>query len=92
MATTKENIRTKVTDILDDRFKEMKKDLEELLDSGMLDLESEDDNFELPKLIVMALARRMERSIAPPQGYPQRRVKMKKVDNIDYMLDLCKMK
>jgi hypothetical protein len=66
MATTKENIRSKVIEMIDDHRKTMEEKLDALLDSGHIDFENTEDNYRLPKLIVCALARETERQFSPP--------------------------
>lgn len=66
MPTTKENIRKKVIELLDDNRKTIEAKLDNLLDSGHIDYENTEDNYRLPKMIVCALAKETERQFAPP--------------------------
>ena len=56
MATTKENVRAKVIGLLDDIRPYLEQKLNKLLESGAIDFEKEDDNYALPKDIMVALA------------------------------------
>ncbi len=60
MATTRENVRAKVIGLLDDIRPHLEMKLNKLLDSGAIDFEKEDNNYALPKDIIIALAREME--------------------------------
>lgn len=60
MATTKEKVRERVIEMLDDIRPHLEKKLDELLNSDFIDFEKEDDNYYLPKNIMQALAREME--------------------------------
>ncbi|MBQ8482845.1 MAG: hypothetical protein IJ504_00910 [Bacteroidales bacterium] len=66
MPTTKESIRKKVIEMLDDNRKTMEKKLDALLESGHIDFENTEDNYRLPKMIVCALARETEYQFTPP--------------------------
>ena len=53
MATTKEKVREKVISMLEDELhRNLITKLDNLLDSGAIDFESEDDNYKLPKQIM----------------------------------------
>jgi len=58
--TTKENVRTKVITLLEDIKPHLIKKLDMLLDSGEIDFDDHEDNWQLPKEIMQALAREME--------------------------------
>lgn len=79
MATTKENVRAKVIEILDDIRPHLERKLEVLLDSGLITFEKEEDNWILPKDIVVAMAREVESQYSPL--YPKRGYK-KRLDKI----------
>ena len=75
MATTKENVRAKVMTLLDDIRPHLEDKLDELLDSGVIDFEKEDDNWGLPKDIMQVLAREISwqyKHHNPPYGYKKR--------------------
>ena len=70
--TTKENVKAKVLDLLDDIRPHLEKKLETLLNSGVIDFENEQDNYALPKDIIQVLAREMAFQYAvpfPKHGY-----------------------
>ena len=58
--TTKENVRRKVVEMLDDIRPHLEKKLDYLLDSGAIDFENTENNYLVPKNIMQALAREME--------------------------------
>ena len=60
MATTKEKVRERVVEMLNDIRPHLEKKLDELLNSDFIDFEKEEDNYYLPKNIMQALAREME--------------------------------
>lgn len=66
--TTKENVRKKTLDLLDNAHQELIKKLDYLLDSGAIDYESEDDNYKLPKHIMQALGHTMIRLFENPHA------------------------
>lgn len=68
--TTKENVRAKVLGLLDDIRPHLEKKLQTLLNSGVINLENEPDNYALPKDIIQVLAREMAFQYAAP--YPKR--------------------
>ena len=75
MATTKENVRAKVIEILDDIRPHLERKLEVLLDSGLIEFEKEDDNWVLPQDIIVAMARNVEfqySPLHPKRGYKKR--------------------
>lgn len=79
MATTKENVRAKVVEILDDIRPRLERKLEVLLDSGLITFEKEDDNWVLPQDIIVAMAREVKFQYSPPR--PKRGYK-KRIDKI----------
>jgi hypothetical protein len=87
MATTKENVRAKVIDILDDIRPHLERKLEILLDSGLITFEKEDDNWILPKDIVVAMAREVESQYSPlhpKRGYKKRLDKIFRAIRLEY--------
>lgn len=56
MATTKENVKQKVKALLEGIDDHLNRKLDVLLNSGVIDFKQEDDNWGLPKDIVLALA------------------------------------
>lgn len=60
MATTKEKVRERVIEMLDDIRPHLENKLDKLLNGDFIDFEKEDDNYYLPKNIMQALAREME--------------------------------
>jgi hypothetical protein len=75
MATTKENVRVKVVELLNDIKPILETKLDILLDSGAIDFEKEDDTWALPKDIMQALAKEMAwqyKHPHPPYGYKKR--------------------
>lgn len=75
MATSKENVRAKVVELLNDLKPMLESKLDILLDSGVIDFEKEDDNWGLPKDIIQALAKEIAwqyKHPNPPYGYKKR--------------------
>lgn len=60
MGTTKEKVRERVIELLDDIRPHLESKLDKLLESGAINFEKEEDNYALPKDIVQALAKEME--------------------------------
>lgn len=60
MATSKEKVRAKVIELLDDIRPTLEQKLDNLLDSGTIDFDKEPDNWGLPKDIVQALAEELK--------------------------------
>lgn len=58
--TTKEDVKAKVIVLLNDIRPHLESSLDRLLDSGIIDFESEEPDFCLPKDIMLALAREIE--------------------------------
>ena len=84
MATTKEKVRAKVVDMIEnDLPKSLIEKLDVLLDSGAINFEEEEDNYRLPKLIMVALANYMSWSYSPL--YPTRADK-KQIKNFNYFI------
>lgn len=79
MATTKESVRAKVIEILDDIRPHLERKLEVLLDSGLITFEKEEDNWVLPQDIIIAMARAVKFQYLPP--HPKRGYK-KRIDKI----------
>ena len=75
MATTKENVRAKVIELLNDLKPILESKLDILLDSGVIDFEKEDNGWALPKDIIQALAKEIAwqyKHPNPPYGYKTR--------------------
>ena len=66
MATTKEKTRERVIELIENLKPTMIKKLDVLLDSGAIDFEIEDDNYKLPKHIMVAICASMEREFSNP--------------------------
>ena len=79
MSTTKEEVRAKVIELLDDTRVMCEKKLDKLLNSGVIDFNSEEPYWGLPKTIMCALAKEINfqyKHTDPPRGWK------KKVDNL----------
>lgn len=75
MATTKSKVRKKTKELLKDLKPHLEKCIENLLNSGAIDFEKEEDNYGLPKDIMCALAKEIEwlyRQPYPTRGYKQK--------------------
>lgn len=75
MATTREKVRAKVIELLNDLKPTLESKLDILLDSGVIDFEKEEDNWALPKDIIQALAKEISwlyQRPNPPYGYKKR--------------------
>lgn len=75
MATTKQNVRAKVIELLNGLKPMLESKLDTLLDSGVIDFEKEDNNWGLPKDIMQALAKEIAwqyKHPNPPYGYKKR--------------------
>lgn len=73
--TTKEAVRAKVIELLNDIRPHLEKKLDKLLDSGVIDFANESPMWGLPKTIMCALAREMEfqyRPLSPPRGHKKK--------------------
>ena len=88
MPTTKENIRKKVLEMLDDNRKTMEEKLDSLLESGHIDFDNTEDNYRLPKMIVCALARETERQYTPPR---KTRADDRAIDMLNLRMNIPKM-
>ena len=67
--TTKENVRAKVVDMIENDLPQILiEKLDYLLDSGAIDFEKEDDNYKLPKHIMQALGNMMSRLYSHPHA------------------------
>lgn len=75
--TTKENVRIRTLELLDNAHQELIKKLDFLLDSGAIDYESEDDNWKLPKHIMQALGHTMIRLYENPHATRQDKKQIK---------------
>ena len=87
MATTKENVRVKVCTLLDDIRPRLEQKLEKLLDSGLIDFEKEDNNYALPKEIIVAMAKEVEFQYSnphPQRGYKRRLDKISRAISLGY--------
>lgn len=58
--TTKEKVRAKVKQLLNDTQHLLLQELEDLLDSEIIDYEQEEDNWALPKDIMQAFAKEID--------------------------------
>ena len=84
MATTKENVREKVISMLEDELRRnLIIKLDNLLDSGAIDFDSEDDNYKLPKHIMQVLGNSMSRAYTNPHATTKDK---KQVRNLDYFV------
>ena len=69
MATTKQNVRKKVVDIIENDIPHVLiEKLDYLLDSGAINFEDEDDNYKLPKQIMQALGNTINRLYSNPHA------------------------
>ena len=69
MATTKEKVREKVLDCIEnDLPKILIEKLDYLLDSGAINFETEDNNYKLPKQIMQALGNTISRLYSNPHA------------------------
>lgn len=81
--TTKEDVREKVIELLNDIRPHLEKKLDKLLDSGAIDFDNESPYWGLPKEIMCALAKEIEfqyKHHDPPRGYK------KKINNFYAMM------
>lgn len=75
MATTRENVRAKVVELLNGLKPMLESKLDTLLDSGVIDFKKEDNTWGLPKDIMQALAKEIAwqyKHPNPPYGYKKR--------------------
>lgn len=75
--TTKESVRIRTLELLDNAHQELIKKLDFLLDSGAIDYENEDDNWKLPKHIMQALGHTMIRLYENPHATRQDKKQIK---------------
>lgn len=69
MATTKENVRAKVVDMIENDLPSILiEKVDKLLDSGAINFENYEDNYLLPKLIMQALGTCMSRLYSNPHA------------------------
>ena len=79
MATTKENVRAKVVEMIENGLsKILIEKLDYLLDSGAINFEEEDDNYILPKQIMVALGNTMSRLYSNPYASAKDKKQIKK--------------
>lgn len=84
MATTKEKVRAKVVDMIEnDLPKILIEKLDFLLDSGAIDFDSEDDNYKLPKQIMQALGNTTTRLYSNPHASAKDK---KQIKNFNYFI------
>ncbi len=76
----REVLESRVLELIDDTSATMKLKVKKVLDSGAIDIDSADDNYVLPKIILRALLKDAEFSIGSPIG--KERMTKKEVDNI----------
>lgn len=79
MATTKERVREKVVDCIENELsKVLIEKLDYLLDSGAINFEVEEDNYKLPKQIIQALGNTMVRLYSNPHATAKDKKQIKK--------------
>ena len=79
MATTKERVREKVVDCIENELsKVLIEKLDYLLDSGAINFEEEEDNYKLPKQIMQALGNTMVRLYSNPYATAKEKKQIKK--------------
>lgn len=84
MATSREKVREKVVDMLETELhKNLITKLDNLLDSDVIDFESEDDNYKLPKQIMQVLGYSMSRAYTNPHATAKDK---KQIKNLDYFV------
>lgn len=76
----REVLESRVLELIDDTSATMKLKVKKVLDSGAIDIDSADDNYVLPKIILRALLKDAEFSIGSPIG--KERMTKKEVGNI----------
>lgn len=87
MATTKENVRAKVIELLDDIRPHLECKLEKLLGSGLITFEEEEGNWALPKDIIVAMAKEVEfqySALYPKRGHKKRLDKIFRAIRLGY--------
>ena len=80
--TTKENVKEKVMSMVNDLIPYLNKQVDKLLDSGVIDFEQEDDNFKLPKHIMQVLGKKITRSYTNPHATRKDKQQIRQLDNI----------
>lgn len=86
--TTKEKVREKVHQLIDDLSVTLKKQADNVLESGVIDFEDEDDTWALPKDIYTAMLPYMKFLYRHPNPTRAYNKKIKKIEGaIDYMLN-----
>lgn len=84
MGTTKEKVRAKVVDMIEnDLPKILIEKLDYLLDSGAINFDDEEDNYRLPKHIMVALGKTMSRLYSNPHAT---RADKKQIKNFNYFI------
>lgn len=76
----REDLESRVLELVDYTSATMKLKVKKVLDSGAIDIDSADDNYVLPKIILRALLKDAEFSVGSPIG--EERMIKKEVDNI----------
>lgn len=76
----REDLESRVLELIDYTSATMKLKVKKVLDSGAIDIDSADDNYVLPKIILRALLKDAEFSVGSPIG--EERMIKKEVDNI----------
>lgn len=87
MATTKENVRARVMEMVNTLPSYLEQKLDVLLEVDLIDFEKEEDNYILPKEILVALAEDIKfqyRKPYPKRGDKQRIEKMVKAIVLGY--------
>lgn len=84
MATTKENVRAKVVDMIENDLPSILiEKVDKLLDSGAINFENYEDNYLLPKLIMQALGSCMSRLYSNPYATAKEK---KEIRNFGYFI------
>lgn len=78
--TTKENVREKVYEIIDDLPERLKKQVDNILESGVIDFENEKDTWALPKEIYTAMIPYMKSLYRHPNPTREYKKKLKKIE------------
>lgn len=76
----REDLESRVLELIDYTSTTMKLKVKKVLDSGAIDIDSADDNYVLPKIILRALLKDAEFSVGSPIG--KERMIKKEVDKI----------
>ena len=84
MATSKDKVREKVVDMIENDLPKILIDkLDYLLDSGAINFDDEEDNYKLPKHIMVALANTMNRLYSNPHATSADK---KQIKNFNYFI------